>query len=146
MEGKDILEFWGINFDDVKKQIEDATKLEGEEFYRRLLEISGLKMIVKDTLEQVEMYERDVKGLINAKAKAVYGNDWQAIKGEKFKITRSKTGSMYLVNGKPNAKFIVTKVTVDSKAVDEFIEENERLPKGIELNDQRGESLRITVQ
>lgn len=141
-----IFEFWGIDKHELKETIGRASSMQGEEFYNTLLSITGFKNSIKEALDEVDGLEREVKSLINDRAKKDYGNDWQAIKGDNFKITRSKTGSMYLINGKPNSKFVVVKSTVNSDAVNEFVENNERLPKGIEINDQRGESLRITVK
>lgn len=148
MENKpSIFEYFGFNVEDLRKSVENATKIEDdEEFFLQMSTVTGIKKLLKDALEAVDSVETDVKGLINSKAKALYGNDWQTIAGEHFKITRSKTGDLYLVNGTPNARFTKVKVSVDSKAVEEFVAKNDKLPKGIELNDQRGESLRITIK
>lgn len=136
-----------LDIDQLRADIEEATKIsDDEKFFRQLSEVAEFKKQLKDVAEALDSIETDVKGLINAKAKAIYGPDWQAIKGETFKITRSKTGDMYLVNGTPNAKFTKVKVTVDSKAVEEFLVKNDKLPAGIEVNDKRGESLRITIK
>jgi hypothetical protein len=147
MPEANIFDFFGINLDKLRKSVETATKIEeAEEFFLQMGSVAGIKKLVKDVLEQIESVEADVKGLVNAKAKALYGPDWQVISGERFKITRSKTGDLYLVNGTPNAKFTKVKISVDSKAVEEFVAANDKLPKGIELNDQRGESLRMTFK
>lgn len=136
-----------INFDDIQKTIDGALKLEdNQEVFYALTDVMRVKEQVKILLEKVESVERDTKGLINSRAKQLYGEDWQVIKGEHFKITRSKTGDVYLINGKPLGRYTKTKITVDSKAVDEYVAKNEKLPLGIEINDQRGESLRITLK
>ena len=144
---QDMLDYFNIDIDTLNKSIENTTKIEDdEEFFLQMSAVTRIKKLLKDALEDVESIETDVKGLINSKAKAIYGPDWQTIAGERFKITRSKTGDLYIVNGKPNASFTKVKVSVDSKAVEEFIAKNDKLPAGIELNDQRGESLRITIK
>lgn len=136
-----------IDLDQLRTDIESATKItDDEKFFEQLSEVEVVKKQLKDAADLLYSIEQDVKGLINTKAKALFGPDWQAIKGERFKITRSKTGDMYLVNGKPNPKFTKVKVSVDSKAVEEFLVSNDKLPAGIEVNDKRGESLRITIK
>ena len=136
-----------IDVDALKVAVEKATKIDdAESFFEELTQIQRAKMDIKKLTDDLYSIEQDVKGLINTKAKALYGGDWQVIKGEHFKITRSKTGDVYLVNGTPNAKFTKVKVSVDSKAVDEHVIEHDKLPKGIEINDKRGESLRITIK
>ena len=143
----DILDYFSIDIGALKKSVEEATKIEdSEEFFLQMGSVAGLKKLVKDVLERVEAVEADVKGLINARAKALYGPDWQVIKSDNFKITRSKTGDLYLINGTPSPQFIKVKKSVDSKAIEEYVAKNDKLPKGIEINDKRGESLRITFK
>ena len=121
-----------IDVDALKVAVEKATKIDdAESFFEELTQIQRAKMDIKKLTDDLYSIEQDVKGLINTKAKALYGGDWQVIKGEHFKITRSKTGDVYLVNGTPNAKFTKVKVSVDSKAVDEHVIEHDKLPKGI---------------
>lgn len=142
-----ILEYFGINVDKLRESVDKSAKIEdAEEFFVQMTSVVAAKKMLKDAIEQIEAVESDAKGLINAKAKALYGADWQVISGDTFKITRSRTGDLYTIHGDPSAKFIKIKKTVDSKAVEEFITKNDRLPKGIELNDKRGESLRITLK
>ena len=146
MENK-VFEYFGIEIDALKAIIEEAPDLASDkEFFNHLSSVSAFKKKLKDALEELDALEKDVKGLINSRAKALYGPDWQVIAGDHFKITRSKTGDMYTINGNPSPQFIKVKKTVDSKLVEEFIVKNDKLPKGIEINDQRGESLRITIK
>jgi len=142
-----LLDYFAIDIGALKKAVEEATKLEDDQdFFLQMGSVAGLKKLVKDVLEEVEAVEQDVKGLVNTKAKALYGNDWQVISGDHFKITRSKTGDLYLINGTPAPQFIKVKKSVDSRAIEEYVAKNDKLPKGIEINDQRGESLRITFK
>jgi hypothetical protein len=136
-----------INLDWLREQIEKATELTGdEEFFEQLSAVEVVKKQLKDVEDQIKTVEAEAKGMINARAKALYGNDWQVISGKHVKITRSKTGDVYTINGTPSAKFVKVKKSVDSKLVDEYVVKNSKLPKGIEINDKRGESLRITVK
>jgi hypothetical protein len=147
MQKTNVLDFWGIDIEKIKATIENSAKLEDDkQFFTDLTAITQFKTIIKDSLEELESFESEVKGLINTKAKALYGESWQVIAGEHFKITRSKSGELYLINGKPNTKFTKVKISVDSKEVDNFVAEHGKLPAGIEINDKRGESLRITVK
>ena len=147
MTKDNILDFLGISLEDIKSVIEKSTDLKDDKsFFYNLSLITKYKNLVKDALEGIEKLEKDTKGLINARAKALYGDDWQVIDGNGFSITRSRTGEIYTINGEPNKKFVIVKKSVDSKAVEDFILENEKLPAGIELSDKRGESLRITLK
>lgn len=130
----------------LRDQLESATKIEdGEAFFETLSAVYKAKREMDQAYDLLKSLETEAKGLINTKAKALYGNEWQAIKGERFKITRSRTGDIYAIAGKAPKKFLKVKTSVDSKLVDAYVEMNGKLPTGIELNDQRGESIRVTI-
>lgn len=131
----------------LRASIENVDKIEdAEDFFNQLTEVIRVKAEANDILDRIKSVEAEAKGLINAKAKALYGDDWQAVKGHGFKITRSNTGAVYDITGKPSPKFLVVKKTVDSKAVDEYITTHDgKLPAGIDYNPKRGEQLRITA-
>lgn len=136
-----------IDLKKLKSQIEKSTKIEdGEKFFESLTEVYRIKAEIGAVLDQIISIETEAKGLINSKAKALYGNEWQAISGEKFKITRSRTGEVYTITGQAPPRFVKVKKTVDSKAVDNYVAEKGKLPTGIEINDQRGESIRVTLK
>lgn len=136
-----------INLDWLKDQIANAKEITGdEEYFEQLSSIEVVKKQVNDILDQVKSLEAEAKGLINEKAKMLYGNDWQVISGKHVKITRSQTGAVYSITGTPGAKFVEIKKTVNSKAVDQFVAEHNRLPKGIDINPSRGEQLRVTIK
>lgn len=135
-----------FDIDKLKAQIEATQKIkDGEEYFEQLTEIQRVKKQLGEVEDLLKSVETEAKGLINAKAKSLYGDNWQVIKGEKFKISRSKTGELYLINGTPNPKFVKVKKSVVADLVDEYVTENSKLPKGIEVNDKRGESIRITI-
>lgn len=126
--------------------IENAKSLDGNEAFTNLTGIYAAKKELKDALERVEKIESEAKGLINAKAKQLYGNDWAVIKGDNYKITRSFTGAVYEIDGAPKSDFVEIKKTVNTSAVKAYAELHEGLlPKGIVTNGNRGESLRITI-
>src|SRR3990167_6283768 len=127
-----------FDLEELKEQIDSAKDIkDNESFFSQLSEVARVKKELNDLLDRIMTAESEAKNMINAKAKALYGDNWQVIKGEKFKITRSKTGDMYLISGTPGLEFVKTKVSADSKAIDAFVEQNEKLPDGIELNDKR---------
>lgn len=135
-----------IDLAGLKASVDEALKLEDNgELFGQLAAIAKTKKQVADVMEQVEQIERDAKGLINAKAKALYGPNWQAIKGPGYKISRSMTGSKYEHAAGAPEQFIIVKTSVDSKAVDKYVTETNELPTGIAYNPSRGESIRITV-
>jgi len=136
-----------IDLKALREQIEKATKIEdGEKFFESLSEVYAIKDEISAAIDNIISIETDVKGLINTKAKALYGNEWQAISGKTFKITRSRTGDIYTIIGKVAPRFKKVKESVDSKAVDNYVAKNGKLPDGIEINDQRGESIRVTLK
>ena len=136
-----------IDLKALREQIEKSTKIEdGEKFFETLAAVYAVKAQIAALEDQITSIETEAKGLINTKAKALYGNEWQAISGEKFKITRSRTGEVYTIVGNAPPRFIKIKKTVDSKAVDNYVAEKGKLPTGIEINDQRGESIRVTIK
>lgn len=138
-----------LDEESLAKSINEAIKLEdNEQMFNNLCEVKRAKMELENALEELDKIEIIAKGLINSKAKQLYGNDWQTIAGNGYKITRSKTGSIYILNPmvKANKKFLEIKETINSKAVDAEIEKNGKLPNGIDINPNRGESLRITIK
>lgn len=136
-----------IDLKALREQIEESTKIEdGEKFFESLTEVYKIKAEIGAMLDQITSIEIEAKGLINSKAKALYGNEWQAISGEHFKITRSRTGDVYTITGQAPPRFVKIKKSVDSKAVDNYVAEKGKLPTGIEINDQRGESIRVTIK
>lgn len=138
-----------LNPDVFAKSLAEAEKLEeAEGMIEQLTNITKAKKELKDLLDIVEKYEAAAKGLINSRAKNLYGHDWQAIAGDGFKISRSKTGAIYTRNPDiaVSKKFIEVKESINTKAVDAYFDEKEALPKGIELNPTRGEMIRITIK
>ena len=100
-------------------------------------------------LEAVEKLETDAKGLINAKAKALYGDAWTVIKGQFFKISRQWTGSVYEMADpeKVEPDYLKVKFDTNTKAIDDFRETHDnQLPTGIAINEHRGESIRISIK
>lgn len=138
-----------IDEEKLSETINEAIKLDdNEQMFNQLCEVKRAKAELEDALEALDKIEVVAKGLINSKAKELYGNDWQTIAGQGYKITRSKTGSIYQVSPmeRPNKKFLIIKESIDSKAVDAAIEKSGKLPKGIEINPNRGESIRVALK
>lgn len=138
-----------LDTDGLKETIESALNLnDNPTFYEQLITISLAKKQVKDLLEEVEKLEADAKGLINAKSKALYGADWQTIVGKGYKITRYFNGTVYTrVEGvKINKRFIKIVESLNTEAIDLELEKTETLPKGLELNNNRTEIIKLTVK
>lgn len=132
----------------LRKSIANVKDIEhAEKFFEQLTEITKAKQQLAEIEDRLKTVEAEAKGLINAKAKALYGNDWKAIKGHGFKISRRETGDLFLINGKPKKEFIKIKESVDSTVVKAHLIKNDgKLPKGIEYNPDRGESITIRVE
>lgn len=138
-----------INEEELAKSINEAIKLEdNDQMFSQLCEVKRAKQALEDALEKLETIEALSKGFINSKAKQLYGNDWQVITGKGYRISRSSTGNVYVRNPEipVSKKFIKIVESLDTKAIDAEIEKTQKLPKGIEVNPNRGESIRITLK
>lgn len=141
-----------IKIDDEKleKTIADAEQLsDNDKVFASLTEVVKAKKELEDALEVVARLETKAKQDIDAKAKSLYGNDWQAIAGTGYKITRSFTGAVYIINPdqRPDKKYLKVTESIDTAKVKAAIELNDgKLPKGIELNPHRNTSIRITLK
>jgi hypothetical protein len=131
----------------IKNLISEAAELESnDELFGGLAEVARIKQDFRDVEEVLDKLELDIKSEINDKAKALYGPQWQAIKGDGYKITRSYTGSIYEVTGEPAPELVEVKRSIKSKLVDEYVKAKGTLPEGIGYNPNRGEAIRITVK
>ena len=150
VDAEALLKFLGLDLDQFKTVIDNINKVEtDEDFFKGLAAIGIAKNIVKDVLEVVEDYETQAKGIINAKAKALYGNDWQVIKGEHFKVSRQFAGAIYEIINEDIVEpdMVKVKITPNAKTIETYRETNDnKLPEGVALNEHRSESIRITVK
>lgn len=136
-----------IDLDEVNSIVTDALKLDDNaQLFSKLAEFAKVKAQVANAIEALDKIEADIKGVVNAKAKQLYGDNWQAIAGPGYKISRSFTGAKYEHIGEAEEQFIVIKQSINSKAVDEYVKANSELPTGIAVNGSRGEQIRITVK
>lgn len=138
-----------IDTDALQRTIHNALKLEdNQELFEQLTAILKAKKDITDLLEQVERIERDAKRAINAKAQQLYGRDWQAIAGKGWKITRYFAGSVYarIEGEKVPKQFVKVVENLDTKAIDAYLEANEKLPKGLQLNNDRTEVIKVTLK
>lgn len=138
-----------LNEEELARSINEAIKLDdNEEMFNHLCNVKRAKSELEDALEKLENIEIIAKGLINSKAKELYGIDWQTIASKNYKITRSKTGNIYVRNPEisVNKKFLKIVESLDTKAIDAELEKTQKLPKGVEVNPNRGDSIRITIK
>lgn len=136
-----------IDIDAIKKIADEALSLDDNAaIFAKLAEFAHVKGQLDDALDAIKTAEAEIKGIINAKAKQLYGPNWQAISGAGYKISRSFTGAKYEQIGAAPEEFIVIKQSVDSKAVDNYVKANSALPEGIAVNQSRGESIRMTIK
>lgn len=146
-----MIEIAPIQIDDekLKESITAAADLNNnDEAFAELAAIRRFKKQIADALDMVDKIESEAKAAIDARAKTLYGINWQAIAGQGYKITRSKTGSVYNINPelKPSKKFLIVKESVNSKLVDAEVELHGKLPKGIEINPDRGTMIKVTIK
>jgi len=140
-----------VNLDELKDIINDTKELnDNEQLFSQLVQFQRVKKQISEISDQLTSIETEAKSYIKAKADALYGKEWTAIKGTKgknYKITKSPTGSVFniMTDKKPPKEFLVIKESLDTELVENFIKEKGVLPKGIEYNPSRGTSIRITV-
>lgn len=139
-----------IDDEQLENTINNAEQLkDNDKVFASITEVVKAKKQIEDALEVVSKLEAKAKQDIDAKAKALYGNDWQAIAGTGYKITRSFTGAVYMINPdqRPDKKYLKVIESIDTAKVKAAIELNDgKLPKGIELNPHRNTSIRITLK
>lgn len=135
-----------IDLEDILDAIKNAKDLnDNDELFKRLAQIKKWNNEVKAVQDILTKVEIDVKGLINARAKALYGDEWSAIAGRGYKVTRSATGAVYEISGDVEEKYLKVKVGVDATEVKNYVKANSKLPDGISYNPERNDSIRITV-
>lgn len=138
-----------VDLEGLKAIVEGAADLnDNQEMFQSLSRISAAKKELKDILDELEDYEAGAKNLILQKARQLYGSDWQTISGKGYKITRSATGNVFIRNPdlKVAKKYVEIKESLKTKLIQEDLEKTGKLPEGIEVNPQRGESIRITIK
>lgn len=156
-----------INFDlsAIKAAIEacEDLKLDSKTILEQLVKIDDAKKEVKKLKDAFDTAEAEVKAAINTRAKALYGDEWEAIKGNGYKISRSGTGAAYIVetgldeeataedkvswivSNPESLAYLKVDVKVDKDLADQHIKDTNELPPKIVANCDRGESIRITV-
>jgi len=150
MNDKDILKFLDLDLESFKTILDNSKKIETDEkFFASLSAIVNAKNLIKDALDDIESYESQAKGQINAKAKALYGQDWTVIAGEHFKISRSPVGQLYEVTDpdKVDAEYVTIKISPNSRTIETYRESHDNtIPEGIAINEQRTESIRVAIK
>lgn len=137
-----------LDIEALKEVVEKSKDLnDNQELFSQLVEVYRAKKQIADVLDQLISIETEAKGFIKAKADALYGKEWTAIKGKGYKISKSGTGAVFSIqpDAKPPKKFLVIKESLDSKLVEAHIKETGKLPKGIDYSPNRGTMIRITV-
>lgn len=138
-----------VDLEAITKAVEESKTLEDNELlFAKLSAFAFDKKQVEAFNDAFEQVERMVKQVINDKAKALYGPNWTAIKGQNYKITRSLTGSVYQILDleKVPEDILKVKMDIDSKKVNDYVKANSKLPEGLTVNPNRNESLRIMVK
>lgn len=133
----------------ITQAIEKSKDLKADrKVFTELAQVALARKEVEDILDQIEAVEREVKLAVNARAKALYGEDWTAVQGPGFKFSRSFGGSIYDIPepAKVDTKFLKVTVRPNTDKINEFRETKNALPDGIELNPNRNESIKITVK
>lgn len=153
-----------IDLDKVTNVIDTSETLSNDStVFAQLADIQRAKQTLKAAQDEFEVVEKKAKQAISDRARALYGVNWSAIKGEGYKITRSGTGSVYGLQDAPTndpsstnmlswlsenldlLPYVKIAVSVNADAVGDHVVAKGGLPDGVEYNPQRGEQIRITV-
>lgn len=147
---EELLNFLNLDLSKFKEVIDRIKEVKtDEQFFMGLSSIAIAKNLLKDALETVEGYEAEAKGLIKAKATALYGPDWKVIEAERFKIVRSFSGQLYEIVDEDNLDpdMVRVKFMPNSKNIETYREANDNtLPAGIAINEHRTEVIKVSVK
>jgi hypothetical protein len=137
-----------LDLTELVEAIGKADKLEDVDFFNHVSKIVEAKIIVRDALDQIQRLETDIKGLIDSKATATIGNDWSAIVGDHFKITKQHTGSVFeLVSEDVADDFVTIKTAPNTIAINQYrITHEGKLPKGVTVNEDRNTQIWIKLK
>ncbi len=131
----------------IQAAIESSGSLDDNDaIFQGLSEIQFIKDKLAEASALVKATEDEVKSTINSKAKALIGKNWQVVKGEGYKISRSEAGAKYEATEDADDKYLKVAISVNSDEVDDFVKNSGKLPKGIAYNPKRSEQIRITVK
>lgn len=137
-----------IDLQAIKDTIEQAKDLnDNQEVFNKLVSVYKVQNEINRALDDITSVLIQAKGLIKHKADTIFGKDWTAIKGHGYKITRQNTGAVFITipDKKPAKEFVQIKEVLNSKRIEEYIKETGKLPKGIEYNSNRGDSIQIKL-
>ena len=134
-----------VDLNGIRDAIKTSEKLEDRKLFEQLAQVDDAKSAVKAVLAEVEEAEAEAKALINERAKKMLGEKWEAIEGDGFKITRSMTGAVYVIDeGVVDDGFVKKEVKPDTDAIEEFHKNEGKYPDGVQPNEKRGD--RITIK
>lgn len=103
------------------------------------LNLIELKEAQKKIDEAVKMVQASLK-------EKMVTDDLSSIDGDHLRVTVSASGAKYKAAIITDVDPQFLKVTLDSTAVGAFVKDNEKLPEGVEENDERGYAVRLTIK
>lgn len=143
-----------VDLDTYEKAIKEAPTLHNSDaLFKILSNIAADKKEIKEALETIEAVESIIKDTISKRMKSDEGDAWEVVEGEGYRITRSKTGSVYDFNAtytekdilKIPADFVKVDYKPNAKNIDEYIKAHSSLPGGIMYNPHRGDKITINL-
>lgn len=101
---------------------------------------------IAKAMEQIEDLYNQAKAKVHEQA-IEYDPNVKAIDGHRVRIGFSATGAKYLVDPlTADKKFVKAKLTPDTDEIDEYYEHHLELPEGVQPNEERGVSVRLTIK
>lgn len=138
-----------IDLTKITDDIASSDNLENDrDVFAALSAIEVVKHEFKLAEKKIEEIEKQVKTTIDARARKLYGNHWTVIKDseDRYKIIKVPTGPVFEASDKAPDEFLKAQISVNTEAVESFIKDHSKLPKGISYNGVRGQSIRISVK
>lgn len=138
---------FAIDPEKLRDVIKEAKQLDqNPQVFKQLSQVAAARAQIKAADDAVKAIENEAKALINERAKQTDKN-WTVIVGPGYKINRSQTGAVYLIEDEAKAAEFIKKQdpAADTDKVKEYHETESKLPPGVVENPERGDKISIKV-
>lgn len=106
--------------------------------------------IEQDIVELVEARKKIDEAMKQVQARFkeqfILGKMENSIEGDLIKVIASPSGSLFKMVDEQKVHPSLIRMELDSKKVQEWVDKNQKLPEGIDYNDNRGVAIRIGVK
>lgn len=135
---------------EVRKLTTKVSKAKSLEDNKDLYEAVRLIALEKEhlsaLLSHVEAAETALKEAVDKRAVELYGDDWEPLESDNYKLLRVSSGAVYVITGEADSRFTKQTVSVDTAKTTKYLTQHGSLPTGIEPNRARGERIVINLK